>query len=116
MSQTHFRARPVKPSLAHRISNAKQWSGTACGIDHYDCTRILRQVTCSACWRRPSTPSAAGARQGEWGAAMKATILSDLSSTHRRDELGRRGPLEFRLIEALVVEVDGVKYRAPSAR
>ena len=49
MSQTHFRARPVKPSLAHRISNAKQWSGTACGIDHYDCTRILRQVTCSAC-------------------------------------------------------------------
>ena len=44
---------------------------------------------------------------------MKATILSDLSSTHRRDELGRRGPLEFRLIEALVVEVDGVRYRAP---
>ena len=44
---------------------------------------------------------------------MKATILSDLSSTHRRDELGRRGPLEFRLIEAVVVEVDGVKYRAP---
>ena len=45
--------------------------------------------------------------------AMKATILSDLSSTHRRDELGRRGPLEFRLLAPLVVEVDGVKYRAP---
>ena len=44
---------------------------------------------------------------------MKATILSDLSSTHRRDELGRRGPLEFRLLEPLVVEVDGVRYRAP---
>ena len=45
---------------------------------------------------------------------MKATILSDLQSAHRRADLDRRGPLEFRLIEPLVVEIDGVRYRAPA--
>ena len=45
---------------------------------------------------------------------MKATILSDLQSAHRRADLDRLGPLEFRLIEPLVVEIYGVKYRAPA--
>ena len=44
---------------------------------------------------------------------MKARILTDLCSKHNRDELGNPGPLEFRLLEPLVVEVDGVRYRAP---
>ena len=45
---------------------------------------------------------------------MKAIILSDLHSAHRRKDLSRRGSLEFRLVDPLEVEIDGVRYRAPA--
>ena len=45
---------------------------------------------------------------------MKAVILSDLHSAHRREDLSRHGSLEFSLVDPLEVEIDGVRYRAPA--
>ena len=46
---------------------------------------------------------------------MRATVVSSsLVTAHRVADCAVPGPLEFRLREPLVVEIDGVRYRAPA--
>ena len=45
---------------------------------------------------------------------MKATIISDIFATHHAADCMLPGPVTFRLTEPLVVQLDGVRYRAPA--